>query len=183
MPLGNGAKLIFKVDAQNLGNQLAARARDADALHVLFRQEVVKLLQQVEGGLDGASLQTPVAREHQRAAGKGTGIREGGRIKGLGFLREGAETRSVVRPANGRKLQTYRADVQTDSLGFLREGAKTRSVVRPANGRRASNFTCADVQTDVDAHKFRCQCQVKSRCEVSGFGCQEKFELQQGCLF
>src|SRR5208282_5044957 len=72
------------------------------------------LLQQVERGLDGASLQTPVTREHQGAAGKRTGIREGGRIKGRRLLREGAKTRSIVRPTDGRKLQTDRADVQAD---------------------------------------------------------------------
>ncbi len=67
--LGDGAEFIFKIDAENLGDELAAGAGDANAFDALFRNFLIELAEQIEGGLNGAAVNAAILRKDKRVAG------------------------------------------------------------------------------------------------------------------
>ena len=105
---GDGLELVLEEEAEHLGDGPAAGAGDADAFDQVFRHHLVKLLQQVVGGLDRAAGDAPVIGKDERPAvelpEEEFGMRGAQRL----------EDRTISRFPQSSQLETDRPNVQAN---------------------------------------------------------------------
>src|SRR3970282_1589039 len=61
--LGDGFDFVFKIDSENLGDELASGAGHPDAFDLFLGNPVVEFVEEIEGGLHGAALDATVGRD------------------------------------------------------------------------------------------------------------------------
>ncbi len=105
---GDGLELVFEEQTQDAGDGAAAGAGDTDAFDAIFGDNFVEFVQQIVGGLDGATGDATVFGKDQRLTGEfgEAELRVGGA--------EGFEDGLVGGLADGGELETDGADVETE---------------------------------------------------------------------
>ena len=132
---GDGFELVLEVDAEDLRDGAAAGAGDAHALDADLGDHLVELLEEVEGGLDGAADDAAIGGEQQGEAAASGGVPIHEAEGGLGGA-EGLKHGAILGLAQRGQLEADGADIETD-IDTHRKGRKCLSYTMiPGNPRR-----------------------------------------------
>ncbi len=118
--LGDGAEFVLEIDAEDLGDELAAGAGDANAFDALFGNPLIEFAEQIEGGLNGAAMNAAITRKDEWPAGHLTFGRELRGEEGIAIRDERGKQITVARISHGGQFEADRTNVQTDIYAHAR---------------------------------------------------------------